>query len=546
MNELEIQTESRAWLGLSLITAGVVSAIVLSSTVYLDYPLVLDEHGSYWLLQSDVPSSLMERSLDCAAIPPLSAWVEQLSMLLPLRPEWAFRLPSMVSFCCAVALVGFTGSRFGDPVTGGLAALLLAWNPLALDEIRIARCYGLVVLEAAVLMWITLAWCQRPRDIRLAIAFALTAGLLAWTHYLALLFACTCGAAMVFIPRRLLRPAVRFDRPSAALTTLVVAIVAVTCLPLVPALLRLNGWSPYMELQSVTPKLYDVAGPVWMLGFPVLLTGTLLSSLFQSRREESSTSQLTPLLWICGSIALGSLAIFMLFGIVGPHSLAANPRYQVAFTIALSLFQATVVRQRTAHLRHDTLNAVGVCLISIASTWIAFGQSPLVPTRLAAATGTASDWRRASGIISKQSRQHDLLLVQSGLVESYLVPELYADRLFMDYVACRVGKFYVPEERLRLALPCFWQGANDMTEFFRKEFKQVQANNASIWVAAATETDIMQRSLADTQSLLLKCGGRCTMSEAHPAMTLERYQFPGTQPESSTSSGTLNRNVPHE
>ena len=79
--------------GLLLWAFGVVSAVVLSSTMYQDYPLVLDEHGSYWLLQSDIPSSLMQRSLDYAAIPPLSGWAEQLSMLLPIGREQAFRLP---------------------------------------------------------------------------------------------------------------------------------------------------------------------------------------------------------------------------------------------------------------------------------------------------------------------------------------------------------------------------------------------------------------------------------------------------------------------
>ncbi len=542
----EIQEATPSRLGFALIAVGIVSAIVLSSTMFRDYPLVLDEHGSYWLLESDIPSSLMERSLNYAAIPPLSAWMEQLTMLLPIRPERAFRLPSMFCFCCGVAIVGYTGTRFADSVTGGLATILLAWHPLALNEIRIARCYGLVVLEAAALMWITLAWWQRPRDARLAITFALITVAMAWTHYLAVLFACVCGAAMILIPRGWLGRKNRGQRPSAGLIAVVVVIATLTCLPLIPPLLRLNGWSPFMELQSVIPELTDVAGPVWLVGMPALLIATLVISLVQPKRIEELCSNLQPLLVVSGAIALGSLSIFLVFGIVGPHSLAANPRYQVAFTVAQSLFMATVIRRLTLRLRYQGASVVAIAAVCLGATWGAVGSSPLFPIRIAAATGTATEWKQASQLISNTSHKNDLILVQSGLVESYLVPMLYEDALFMEYVACRIGKLYLPEQRRRMALPSFWSSAPEMTEFFRKEFQRLQTNGASIWIASATETDIMQRSLHDTRRLLSNCGWQCVHSEEKNAMTLERYEFElaGTAPKNRT--GSLNKSVFHD
>jgi len=510
--------------GLLLWAFGVVSAVVLSSTMYQDYPLVLDEHGSYWLLQSDIPSSLMQRSLDYAAIPPLSGWAEQLSMLLPIGREQAFRLPSMLCFCLGVALVGYVGLRFGDPVIAGLAAICLAWNPLALNEIRIARCYGLVVLESAALMGVTLAWWQRPRDVKFAASFAGCTILLAWTHYLAVLFACTCGAAMLLLPRKMLGPARDIPRPSVAMIGLVIAISTVGCLPLVPPLMRLRDWSPFMELQSIAPNLADIAGPVWLVGVPVLVVVAFLVRLVFSRSDSTAGLGYRPLLVISGGIAVGSLVIFLAFGIVGPHSLATNPRYQVAFTVALSLFLAASARQLTAGLKHSIPVSVCVVFMAVTVTWITFGKSPLIPTRLA--TTTAVEWRQASAIVSERSQDGDLLLVQSGLVESFLVPTLFDDPLFMEYVACRMGKFYVPQPRTRLALPFFWSRARDMNAFFRDQFDRTKAADQSVWIAAATDTDIMEKSLEDTRRLLKQCGWEPVFSDAKPAMVVEKYQYP--------------------
>jgi len=301
-----------------------------------------------------------------------------------------------------------------------------------------------------------------------------------------------------------------------------------------------------MELQSIVPELLDVVVPVWLVGMPALLVAAVVIAMLLPKHSQKSISHLRPLLMISGGIALGSLAIFLIFGIVGPYSLAANPRYQVAFTVPLSLFLATVARRLTAHLRHHAVSAALVAAVSIAATWIAFGNSPLVPVRIAAATGTAAEWKQASQLISGQSQQHDLVLVQSGLVEAYLVPTLFDDQLFMEYVACRIGKVYVPEVRRRLAIPFFWKGATEMTEFFRREFSDVQKNGGSIWIAAATETDIMQMSLTDTQNLLSKCGWECVHSDSKSAMTLERYQIQSPGASISTSSGSLNENVPYD
>ena len=85
------------------------------------------------------------------------------------------------------------GRDLGGPLAGGLAALVLAWHPLVLDEARFGRCYGLVLLWSALLVWFTFRWRREPRAWRWSLAWGVAAAALAWTHYLAVPFAVSIG-----------------------------------------------------------------------------------------------------------------------------------------------------------------------------------------------------------------------------------------------------------------------------------------------------------------------------------------------------------------
>ncbi|MCH2202134.1 MAG: hypothetical protein MK102_09195, partial [Fuerstiella sp.] len=327
-----------------------------------------------------------------------------------------------------------------------------------------------------------------------------------------------------FVPRKFLGPARNTRRPSASRIFMVMGITTLGCLPLIRPLLRLREWSAFMELQSVVaPDLTNVVGPVWLTSVPAIIITAVLLRLLQRRQNDALKSECRPLLMISGSIALGSLLIFLTFSFCGLYSLAANPRYQVAFSVAMSLFLAATARTLTAPLSRNGIQVLCVCLIAITVTWLNVGRSPLLPARLNGVA--AEEWRQAAHTTADQSQNDDLILVQSGLVESFLVPRLFNDPLFMDYVACRLGKFYVPQQRQRLALPAFWSRAPEMTEFFRSQFEQVRQRGGSIWIAAATDTLHMQVSLDKAQQLLQECGWAAVITQPKSTMVLERYQF---------------------
>ena len=59
-------------------------------------------------------------------------------------------------------MVWWIGRFLGGPVAGGLAAVIVAWHPGLLDEVRFGRCYGLVLLLSSLSSGFVLRWRQQP------------------------------------------------------------------------------------------------------------------------------------------------------------------------------------------------------------------------------------------------------------------------------------------------------------------------------------------------------------------------------------------------
>src|SRR5690606_34895473 len=107
-------------------------------------------------------------------------WLEQVFLALFGHSELVFRLPSALCYLATVILTWSVAWQLADRAAGGLAALLLAWHPLV-DEVRIARCYGLLMLLSAVLLWCTVRWRRDPRAWRWPLIWGVTAAGLMWT-----------------------------------------------------------------------------------------------------------------------------------------------------------------------------------------------------------------------------------------------------------------------------------------------------------------------------------------------------------------------------
>ena len=80
---------------------------------------------------------------------------------------------------------------------------------------------------------------------------------------------------------------------------------------------------------------------------------------------------------------------------------------------------------------------------------------------------TDAEWREANLFLSTHSKTGEPIYVQSGLAESNLVPAFPDDDLFLEYVACRVSRFYVEASHPRFGLPFHWDGPGNVRARFR-------------------------------------------------------------------------------
>src|SRR6516164_5735618 len=130
-----------------------------------------------------IPSAIWEAlGAGVDAMPLTYHWLTEQISLLPLDPHISFRLLSIAGYLMGmIGVYAFVGKRFG-PVSGLIAALLLALSPFD-SYAHEARSYALLVglLAVAAALWqrIEEGWCY-------TIAFAICLGLAVASHHLAI------------------------------------------------------------------------------------------------------------------------------------------------------------------------------------------------------------------------------------------------------------------------------------------------------------------------------------------------------------------------
>tara|TARA_R110002095_G_scaffold215072_2_gene208416 strand:- start:2966 stop:4423 length:1458 start_codon:yes stop_codon:yes gene_type:complete len=470
-------------------------------------PLVLDEHGSYWIIDSGLPGTSLMRSLDYAAIPPLSSWLQQVFLTVLGKSELTFRLSSALCALAAIFVSYLAGKELGSPLTGGLAALMVAWHPEAMDEVRIARCYGLVLLLGAVVIWATVRWLHTPGSMKAALFWSLAGAALLWTHYTSALLVMISGLAVA------VSCLVRRDLSRATLSRLVVAavLVIVLCLPLVPTILRLNEWGPILNYSGSSTSIWNVIGLFWWVGLPM---GLIAMCMIARTRFPKAISQSG--LWVIGACSL--LPLLILAGLAsGEMSSLANPRYRVAYAPAGACFVALLLTDS----RYWKVS-IGAAIFVLIAVW---SLSPVGPWELGRlGSPVDQDWWELNSHIAKNSEAGEPILVQSGLTESYLVPLFAEDRVFMEYAACRVSRFYVEKKHTRYALPYVWNPQTGVIDFYRKLLHGWTSNPGAFWVASATDTDLNQQSLDGIQAIAQEAGFVAIERRTWPSATLIHFQ----------------------
>lgn len=487
-----------------------ISGLILMWPMFTSGPLVLDEHGSYWMIDSDLPGSVWERSLNYAAIPPLSGWLQDAFLLTLGKSEFAFRLPSAVCYLAAIVVVYRVASGLADQSLGGIAALILAWHPEAMDEVRIARCYGLVLLMSSLVLLTTTQCLRSASSARRAVwslLWSLSAAGLLWTHYtsalLVVISSAWIGLSSILSRQRSVRGTYWL------LSNLILAFL---CLPLIPTIQRLQDWGPYLNYMSADQPIWKFVGPVWWIGLPL---GWLLCRIltFWYRDRVSFNSGAFLLLLACSLVPLLLLAALA----SGDLSSLANPRYRVAYAPAGACLLAMVFRYRSTWQA-----AVAGTTVAITVSWLMSPLPPWKPGRLG--NPTDREWCDASLYLSQRSAAGESLFVQGGLAESSLVPVFFNDPLFMEYVACRGSRFYLESARPRIGLPYLWDGHTEMQSEFQRILAAIgSSSEPTFWVAAATDTDLNRISLDGMQNVATSSGFVATEYREWPHLKLIRY-----------------------
>ena len=495
--------------GRGLLALSLLSWCLLMYPLLSGGPLVLDEHCSYWIIDSDLPGTSLMRSLDYAAIPPLSSWI-QIGFLKVLgKSELVFRLSSALCALGAIWITWLAGKEMRSPLTGGLAALMVAWHPEAMDEVRIARCYGLVLMLGAVVIWATIRWQRQPRSLGAALFWSFSSIALLWTHYTSALLVILSGLAVAvscWWQRDL-------NRTTLGRLVLAAGLVILLGLPLIPTLLRLKLWGPILNFSGSDTSIWNLIGPFWWIGLPV---GGLLLLMALKRRSAQPVSSSE--LWITATCSLLPLLILAVLS-SGEMSSLANPRYRVAYAPAGACFIALLLTQ-TRHW----VTSVGATVVVLSAAWFLSPLGPWDMGRLG--SPTEHEWRELNAFIAENSKPGEPLLVQSGLTESYLVPALTEDRVFLEYVACRVSRFYVEDPHPRYALPYIWNPQSGVIAFFQNLLDSWKTDPGSFWVAAATDTDLNQNSLNQIRAIARETGYVETEQKTWHSATLIHFQQP--------------------
>ncbi|MBX3440425.1 MAG: glycosyltransferase family 39 protein [Planctomycetaceae bacterium] len=473
-------------------------------------PLELDEHAAYWLCAADSGLSIWERTVRYAAAPPLTSWVQATSLAILGKSELALRLPSMLAYVVAVGVLGW-GCRVS---IGGLAAALgacaLALHPDVVDEVRVGRTYGLVVLWITALLVLTLHWRTRIPSLGQGALWGLMGAAAVWTHILTIPVVGLSALLLGFCD-------LRRDRFLSRATMLGWLLAGLLCIPLVPMIERIWEWRYALNYQLGSVPMWDALGPMIWLGMPLAGLLGAIGAFWQSRapRFESPmiaaapAAAVLPAWGVCIVMSFVPLALMVLAG-QGDLSSLAHPRYRIPLAPAV----ACLVGLMCGRWRRPSL-AAGCLGMILACCWLTAGRSPWQLVRLG--SPQAPIWKEMgetlTRVVREENLEHAPVFVQSGLIESALIPVLPEDLAFHGYVSSRLGRFYAPTQNPRYALPLFWGREHvEMLAFFERTVRQAAASDRSdLFVAVAIDTDVNRNSFQTFSRLLEQIGYQGTV-----------------------------------
>lgn len=433
--------------------------------------LWLDELHTSWTVSGSL-AEVAER----AAIgnqSPLYFWLAWFFACLPITPEVALRLPSLLAGCVLPVALYWLATLFPsgekedapDPAPALLAAWLMAIDPKAIFYSQEARPYALLILAAVLHLGLLILAMRRttfwPRPLwvltgALLVHLNYTGGLILLAEFLAL------GLLGILASRKkeLASRNDVFDFLLANWLDMVALIVLL--LPAIPGVLavaeRRENWE-----QFVKPKPWEELFRLfpWTLAIVPIVVLYSWRAVVAIRQLVLLVSWLVVPLFVAWLLTqLGVAALF-------------HQRYVIAVLPASLLAAALSVRLGTNPATQSALIgivlAVSVYQGGLAQNWRQDGR--LLHDRY-------ENWRAAVNVLNEQlANDHSPVLVGSGLIEADDLQRT-SSPLFREYCVCPVRGMY--RLQTKTVLPLTFSDPGKLIPAVREQLK----NQQSIWIIA--------------------------------------------------------------
>jgi uncharacterized membrane protein len=354
--------------------------------------LWLDELGTWWVVK-DGARDVVSRSWEIQGQSPLFYLVAWAFRDVAGAREWALRLPSLACTVGVAAMLYRLARRVLDREYGRLVVLLfVVWPSVAFAAIDF-RPYALATLLTVVTVVTYLDWMDR-RQPRWAVAFALSAALTVYVHYV---FGLIVLVLAIYTWWRR-----RSGVGTPSLTWVFAAFVGIACLcaPLVVQVVDLWGrrsqWTQGLPL-SVDWVAAVVAPSFLVLAGAVGCTLVAMTQRLALRRLTVATGFVSLLvIWIV--VPLSILMIVTLF----TNADLAVARYALVFAPGAVLALALLLRSVEPA---DGRRIIALC--------VAIGAIVAL-----ARVDHASDWRGSTAAANAITDERSVVIVQPGFTES--------------------------------------------------------------------------------------------------------------------------------
>lgn len=495
--------------------------------------LGIDEQVSYYIALGRTPDTVFARATQQSATPPLYFWLARCSSQImgstPLAehyPELPLRIPALLFSFGSLYVVYRLGSEMHCRGMGAIASLLLAGHPQFVYHATQARPYALGIFANLLAGWCIyrLSLCRSIRWIVLLILANLN---LLWSHYLFAVPVLFQGLLFAMAPRprdELAGKGMRFFGGSA-----VAGICLLSMLLLLPAILSLQARGEYLNwvteyshwTESLRLLTFVDNDPVdWRTWVP--LAAAALSAIaigfgyrLVTRRRQASDAAKEPAPvrtgWLpisCHELLFLSVwafgPSFLLWGVSLYQDPALSQNRYFATQIGPTVLVVAWWFVRLGGQNGGLVAAVALLSLNGLPQHVAqVVRHPVRHDRF---------WQNAALTLNEQAKPGDLVLVQSGLIETKLVPLQFADAGFQEYTTSRLSDFYLHAHVRKLSLPLIWPQAGgppaDWQVAYTSEVKKACEEGHRVWIVLSADSDIGEHSEANARHWLRALGFR--------------------------------------